>query len=114
MTVGIKVIFPIILGIFFSNCAPVYSQTKDKPQPEMSQSSEPDNLYKLLYKLLYGIRGSGLTSPIYYNLIQSSPYLGDKINKVYHWAICPGYAKVPPENRVPFRSDLAAMEAGFK
>ena len=39
---------------------------------------------------------------------------GNRKSKIYHLAHCPGYARLSPANRVPFASEAAAVQAGYR
>ena len=76
----------------------------------------------VIFSILLGICLS-ISTPLYAGIApararastpEASPFLGDKLNYAYHQANCPGYTKVPQENRVSFQSAQEAENAGFK
>jgi len=44
----------------------------------------------------------------------SGSIIGNQNSKMYHRPGCPGYAKITPENRVPFASEEEAQAAGYR
>jgi endonuclease YncB( thermonuclease family) len=45
---------------------------------------------------------------------QSEDIVGDKASLIYYLPSCPDYAKISPQNQVPFRSEEAAQKAGYR
>jgi deoxyribonuclease-1 len=43
-----------------------------------------------------------------------SAIIGNRSSKIYHHPGCPNYAKISPENRVPFASEEKALAAGYR
>ncbi len=43
-----------------------------------------------------------------------APILGNRNSRIYHRPDCPNYADVSPRNRVPFATEEAARDAGYR
>jgi hypothetical protein len=91
----------------FRECADAMTKVIDIKQEFKQKVSDTSAKFKILDDNLRGKTTMGKKSEL-------PPIIGNRYSRIYHLSDCPNYNDISDENRILFKTEEAALKAGFR